>query len=146
MASPAHPDAMAPHAPGPTRTAAPQRPGTWPSQRRTRLYILFGATGLIYLLAGLVALRVVWAMGAGPEAWDAAIASLANPLYILFHALSLAAVVFVGVRFFSLFPKAQPAFIGPLKPPPGPIITAGLYAAWVGLTLVFGVILAGGIF
>ena len=55
-------------------------------------------------------------------------------------------VVFVAVRFFRLFPKAQPAFIGPLKPPPRPLIHLGLYAAWLGVTALFVLILAGGIF
>jgi fumarate reductase subunit C len=71
---------------------------------------------------------------------------LSNPLYIAFHALALVCVVFVAVRFFGLFPKAQPAHIGPAKPPPAPLIQAGLYAAWLGVTLVVTVILAGGIF
>ena len=51
MAGPAHPQAMSPSNPGRTRTAPPQRPDTWPGSPRTRLYLLFGATGLLYLLA-----------------------------------------------------------------------------------------------
>jgi fumarate reductase subunit C len=142
----AHPQAMTPKKPGRTRTAPPQRPGTWPSQARTRLYLLFGATGLFYLLAGLVVLRVLWTLGEGPEQWAALVESLANPLYIAFHVITLVSVIFVGVRFFSLFPKAQPARIGPAKPPPAPVILAGLYVAWVGVTLLYGAILAGGLF
>ena len=49
-------------------------------------------------------------------------------------------------RFFSLFPKAQPAKIGPAKPPPAPVLKAMLYGIWVGLTLAMSAILAGGIF
>ena len=51
--------------------APPQRPGTWPSSPRTRLYLLFGATGVFYLLAGMVALRVLWTLGEGPDQWGA---------------------------------------------------------------------------
>jgi fumarate reductase subunit C len=142
----AHPQAMTPKKPGRTRAAPPQRPGTWPSQARTRLYLLFGATGLFYLLAGLVVLRVLWTLGEGPDKWAALVESLANPLYIAFHVITLVSVIFVGVRFFSLFPKAQPARIGPAKPPPAPVILAGLYVAWVGVTLLYGAILAGGLF
>ena len=54
--------------------------------------------------------------------------------------------VFVGVRFFSLFPKAQPPRIGPAKPPPAPVILTMLYALWIGFTVVFAAILAGGLF
>jgi len=146
MAGPAHPDAMAPTRPGPTRTAPPQMPSSWWSAPRIRTYLLFDATGVMYLLLGFAALEVVWALGAGPEAWDAMMQMLANPLFIAFHALGLVSVIFVGVRFFSFFPKAQPPRIGPAKPPPAPVILGGLYAAWIGLTLIFAGILAGGIF
>ena len=71
---------------------------------------------------------------------------LRSPVYIGFHALSLAAVCFVAVRLFSLFPKAQPPRIGPAKPPPAPILLGMLYAAWLGVTVGLGAILAGWIF
>ena len=146
MARPSHPHAMGAAKPGPTRTAPPCLPPEFPMQGRYRAYTLFDATGVIYLLLGLLALRLVWALGDGPAAWDAARAGLANPLTLAFHALALVCVVFVGVRFFRLFPKAQPPRIGPLRPPPQPLITAGLYAAWIGVSAVLTLILAGGIF
>jgi fumarate reductase subunit C len=158
MARPAHPKAMAPSRPGPTRTAPPQMPASWWSAPRIRTYLLFDATGIVYLLLGFVALEVVWALGVGPDAWDAMLGApavdgepatrglLAHPLMIAFHLLGLCSVIFVGVRFFSFFPKAQPPRIGPVKPPPAPVILGGLYAAWIGLTLIFATILAGGIF
>jgi fumarate reductase subunit C len=121
-------------------------PASWWSHPRIRTYMLFDATGLLYLLLGLIALRVVWALGAGPEAWDAALEGLKSPLYIAFHVLGLVSVIFVGVRFFRFFPKAQPPRIGPAKPPPQSVILAMLYAAWIGLTLLFAAILAGGLF
>lgn len=143
MARPAHPDAMAPSRPGPTRTAPPQMPGSWWSHPRIRNYLLFDATGIVYLLLGGVALRVVWALGDGPEVWEATIASLAHPAYVAFHVLGLLSVVFVGVRFFSFFPKAQPPRIGPAKPPPPAVIHVLLYVAWIAATLLFAAILAG---
>ncbi len=146
MAGPSHPDAMAPLRPGKTRTAPPQMPASWWSHPRIRTYLLFTATGFVYLLLGFVALHVVWALGDGPEAWDVAMASLEHPLYIAFHVLALAGVCFVAVRFFRLFPKAQPPRVGPLKPPPAPVIVATLYVAWLGATVVFAAILAGGLF
>ena len=109
-------------------------------------YVTLLLVVLPVLLLGFLALRAVWALGTGAAAWQAVLASFANPVYLLFHALSLVAVVFVGVRFFSLFPKAQPPRIGPAKPPPRPLIQAGLYAAWIGVTLAFVAILAGGLF
>ena len=146
MAGPANPNAMAPPTPGPTRTAPPQMPSSWWSAPRIRTYLLFDATGIVYMLAGFVAIRLVWALSKGPEAYEAVRAGYSNPLYIAFHALTLVSLVFVAVRFFRLFPKAQPPAIGPLKPPPAGVIHAGLYVAYIGVTLVISAILAGVIF
>ena len=142
----AHPHAMAPAKPGATRTAPPQRPPQFPMQGRYRSYSLFGWTGLVYLLLGFLVLKAIWALGNGPDAWERTLLSYEHPVYLAFHALALVSVLFVGVRFFSLFPKAQPPRIGPLKPPPQAVILAMLYAVWIGFTLVFGAILAGGLF
>jgi fumarate reductase subunit C len=146
MARAAHPDAMKPKHPGRTRTAPPMAPPEFPFQGRYRTYTLFDWTGVVYLVLGFVVLRVLWALGSGPPAWGALMSQLSHPLYLAFHAFSLVCVVFVAVRFFRLFPKAQPAFIGPLKPPPRPLLHAGLYGAWVVVAGTLAVVLAGGIF
>jgi fumarate reductase subunit C len=137
---------MQPRNPGSTRTAPPQMPPKFPMQGRYRAYTLFDWTGLIYLLLGFLALRVVWALGNGEAAWNIVMDQFQSPVYIGFHVLSLISVIFVGVRFFSFFPKSQPPRIGPAKPPPPPVILAALYAAWIGLTVLFAAILAGGLF
>ena len=138
-----HPHAMQPRKPGSTRTAPPQMPPKFPMQGRYRAYTLFDWTGLIYLLLGFLALRIVWALGNGEEAWNFVMDQFQSPIYIGFHILSLISVIFVGVRFFGFFPKAQPPRIGPLVPPPRPVILAGLYAAWIGITLIFSLVLSG---
>jgi fumarate reductase subunit C len=134
---------MQPSRPGRTRTAPPLRPDGFPSAPRYRNYLLFDATGLTYLLVGLVTLRVAWALGSGPEAWQSLLAQLRHPLYLGFHVLVLLSAIFVGVRFFRLFPKAQPPRIGPAKPPPAPVIQAMLYVTWIGLTLGLVLVLGG---
>jgi fumarate reductase subunit C len=121
-------------------------PDQFPFAGRYRAYVLFGATGLLYLLVGFVILHVVWALGSGAAAWELQRQDFASPLSILYHAITLAAVCFVAVRFFRLFPKAQPPRIGPVKPPPRPVIHATLYAVWTLVTLVFALILGGGLF
>ncbi len=146
MGRPAHPDAMKSERPSPTRMAPPQMPPEYPMSGRYRAYTLFDATGFVYLLVGLLALRVVWALGNGPEAWAQLQFELQNPLYVAFHLLALVSVLFVGVRFFRLFPKAQPPRIGPAKPPPQPVILGGLYVVWLGVTLLMVAILSGGLF
>jgi fumarate reductase subunit C len=65
---------------------------------------------------------------------------------VLFHVIALISVIFVGVRFFGFFPKAQPPRIGPLKPPPPAVILTLLYAAWIGVAGLMVCILSGGIF
>ncbi len=108
-----------------------------------RTYLLFDATGIIYLLTGGLVLRAAWALGDGPEAWQSLLQSFRHPGYLAFHALALISVLFVGVRFFRLFPKAQPARIGPAKPPPRPVLHAMLYVAWIGATVLMLAILGG---
>ena len=145
MAGPAHPHAMAPPTPGRTRAAPPQMPTSWWGSKRMLTYLLFDATGIIYFLVAFVAIRIVRALGRGEAAWDATLASLSNPIYIAFHVLCLVSVIFVGIRFFRLFPKAQPPSIGPAKPPPAPVIHGALYVVWFVITAGLGIILAGGI-
>ena len=141
---------MQPRAPGPhAHRAAAACPDEFPyASRACSRYLLFDATGIVYLLVGFVALRV--AVGARQRPGGvarAAAASSASPVYDRLPRRSRSpASLFVGVRFFRLFPKAQPAQIGPAKPPPRPVIHAMLYAAWIGVTLVLASILAGGLF
>ena len=145
MARAAHPEAMQPSRPGSTRTAPPMMPPGYPMQGRYRAYTLFDATGITYLLVGFVALRIVWALGSGESAWNEMQSQLQNPIYVLFHVFSLVCVLFVGVRFFRLFPKAQPPSIGPAKPPPQYVIITLLYLVWFSVTIGMSFILAGGI-
>jgi len=146
MARAANPHAMQPSQPGRTRTAPPLLPDQFPWSGRYLAYTLFDLTGAVYLLLGLGILRVVWTLGDGPEAWAALRAQYAQPGVLAFHVFALLCVCFVAVRFFRLFPKSQPARIGPAKPPPRPAILGMLYAVWLGVTLVFGAILGGAIF
>lgn len=143
MTRPVDPNAMRPSAAGSTRTAPPQVADDFWWRPRMRTYLLFDATGIIYTLIGLLGLRVAWALRDGADSWAALMASFANPLYVAFHVLALVSVLFVGVRFFRLFPKAQPPRLGPAKPPPAPVLNAMLYAAWIGATAVWVAILGG---
>src|SRR3990172_1440863 len=109
---------MGPREPGPTRTAPPRMPREFPMQGRYRAYTLFDATGVVYLLLGLLAVRLAWALGDGEAAWSAAMESFRSPLYVAFHALAFVSVVFVAVRFFPLFPQAQPPRSRARRAPP----------------------------
>jgi fumarate reductase subunit C len=139
----AHPDAMRPSRTGSTRTAPPERPPQFPFSGRYLVYTLFDATGLLYMLVGFVALRVVWALGDGEAAWMRMQERLTHPGYVVFHTLTLISVIFVAVRFFRLFPKAQPPTIGPFKPPPHAATLGLLYVTWFAMAGVMTAILAG---
>jgi fumarate reductase subunit C len=136
-------DAMKPRRPGRTRTAPPRMPDHYPTRGRYRAYVAFGSCGLFFLITGLLLLRVVWALGSGPEAWQALLADFRHPLYLLYHAVALGALVWFTLRFFRLFPKTQPPRIGPTKPPPEPVLLAGLHAALVVVTLLLVLVLGG---
>ncbi len=139
----AHPDAMRPARPDRTRMAPPRLPARFPFSGRYRAYLLFGASGIPYLLVGLLLLHSIWALGDGPGAWMAVMLSFQQPLYIAFHVLALVAVVYTAVQIFRLFPKAQPPRIGPVRPPPRALIQPMLYAVWLGTTALMAAILAG---
>ena len=140
-----HPNAMTPKTPGPTRTAAPMNPASWPTSPRMKAYARFGMTGWIYLVASVLAIEVVWALGGGPGAWGDMQSLLAHPISIGLHVICLVSVIYVLVRFFALFPKAQPARIGPAKPPPPALLHGMLYVAWIGITIALAFVLAGGL-
>lgn len=146
VAGPSHPEAMAPPKKGSTRTAPPRMPGSWWGAPRIRTYLLFGATGLVYFVAGTVVLKLAWALGEGPAAWDAALSNLEHPLYIIFHALTLVSLIFVGVRAFgTMMPKMQPRS-GPLPVLSATAVRALIYTVWALVTAALSTVLAGGIF
>ena len=146
MSRDANPHAMTPAKPGGTRTAPPQLPDQFPFGGRYLAYTLFDLTGILYLLLGFLVLCAVWSLGSGEAAWNSVLDRHRSIFYVGFHAIALAGVIFVGIRFFSFFPKAQPPRIGPAKPPPKPVILAALYALWIGVTALMSIVLAGGVF
>ncbi len=146
MSRNAHPHAMAPSKPGATRTAPPQLPDRFPFGGRYLAYTVFDLTGILYLLLGFLALCAVWSLGSGESAWNGVLERHRNVFYLGFHAIALVALIFVGIRFFGFFPKAQPPRVGPAKSPPKPVIFAVLYALWIGVTAFMAIVLSGGIF
>jgi len=146
MSRSAHPRAMAASKPGSTRTAPPQLPDRFPFGGRYLAYTLFDLTGILYLLLGLSVLCAVWSLGSGEAVWNGALERHRSIFYLGFHGIALAALIFVGIRFFAFFPKAQPPRVGRVKPPPKPVILAALYGLWIGVTACMTIVLAGGIF
>ena len=138
----AHPEAMQPSRPGPTRTAPPESPDGYPWARpRYRSYVLYAATSVPFLLEGLLLLHGLRALGAGPEAWGRFVESLSHPVYVAWHVLVLAMTLWFGARtYFKLFVKTQPPTL-PL--PPLQVIPPAIGAAWLVVTLGLVAILGG---
>ena len=145
MARPAHPDAMAASRPSPTRTAPPRMPDKFPGRGRYLSYMLFGATSLLYLVMGLLVLRVTWALGSGADAWSGLQEDFRNPLYLGFHVFAFGVLVWAGWRFLIVLSgKANPPRIGPLPRPPlaaFPPLFGGLWlvASAVAIAVLWGI-------
>lgn len=145
MATPSHPEAMAPHQRGRTRTAAPMMPGNWWTPNpRYRSYVLYGWAGAFFWIQGLIFLRGLWALGTGPVAWQGFLEDLTSPLYVGFHVVSLVVFVWYGARtYFKLFVKTQPPKIGPVPRPPLAVFPPALAVAWLGASALVLVVLWG---
>jgi len=139
-------DAMKPSRPTPTRTAPPRLPDQFWTRGRYRSYIAFGACGFFLLTVGLLLLRAVWVLGSHDrQAWERLLAGYANPIYLVFHAIALVALVWFGIRFFRVFPKTQPAKIGPFPRPPDAFFAVALNGAFVvatalGVAVLWGIL------
>jgi len=139
-------DSMKPSRPTPTRTAPPRLPDQFWTRGRYRGYIAFGACGFFLLTVGLLLLRAVWVLGSHDrQAWERLLAGYANPVYLVFHAIALVALVWFGLRFFRVFPKTQPAKIGPFPRPPDAFFAVALNGAFVvatalGVAVLWGIL------
>jgi fumarate reductase subunit C len=146
MSARARIDSMRPHQPGSTRTAPPRMPDLYPARGRYLPYIAFGSCGLLLMLVALGILRGVWLLGDhDPAAWRAHLDAYRHPLYLLFHLVAMLAIGWFGLRMLRLFPKTQPPRIGPLRPPPEPVMLLGLRVAFVVALLLVGLVLGGAI-
>ena len=136
-------DAMRPRRAAATRTAPPHPPVRFPFRGRYLPYIAFGSCGIFLLLSGLILLRVVWALGDGPEAWRQVLADFGSPGYLVYHVLAFVGLVWFTLRFFRLFPKTQPPRIGPFKRPPNAVFAVLLNGAFVVVSVALVAVLWG---
>jgi fumarate reductase subunit C len=144
MARMAHPQTLQPSKPGSTRTAAAEMPAKFPTGGRYLSYIAFGATAFFYLIVSLGVLRMVNSLAAGPEAWAAMQTAMQNPIYLVFHVITVLVLVWAAWRFLiKLSAKAQPKKIGPLRPPPAQAIPPLMGVLWLGASALVIVVLWG---
>jgi hypothetical protein len=144
MSARARVDAMRPEHPGRTRTADPKLPDLYWTRGRYLPYIAFGSCGFLILAVAFGVLHTVWVLGQhDPVAWQAHLARYARLPYLLIHAFALVALTWFGFRFFGLFPKTQPARIGPFPRPPELFFSLALNGAFVVASLVVMLVLGG---
>jgi fumarate reductase subunit C len=134
---------MQPSRPGRTRTADPRPPDQFPARGRYRSYILFGSCGALLMISSLLVLRAVRALGEGEAAWNGLLADFGHPLYLAYHVVALVGIVWFTLRFFRLFPKTQPARIGPAPRPPDAFFAVALNGAFVVVSAALVAILWG---
>jgi len=82
----------------------------------------------VFLLCGLRALA------AGPDVYQAFLASLTSPLAMVFHWVAFPVILFHTVSWFQVTPKAMPIQLGETFVP-GPVIVIGHYVVWLALSL-----------
>jgi len=137
----------APHAKVPkTPTAPARRPSGFPlGWYRYRNYTLFAATCIPMAFAALELLHGVAALGRSEEAWNAWLATLANPSTRVVNLVCLAFAVYFSFRFGWVGRKIAAGRIGPVPKPPLPLFILGAapLGGFVTLWLVLLVILGG---
>jgi len=108
---------------------------TWYLARRRDLVHM--AQELSSIFIGGYALLLLWgvkALAAGPDAYQAFLASLGSPLSLGLHWVTLAVTLFHSVSWFGVTPKAMPVQSGE-EFLPGSLIVGGHYAVWIALSL-----------
>jgi hypothetical protein len=144
MSARARVDSMRPERPGRTRTADPKLPDLYWTRGRYLPYIAFGSCGLVITAVALGILNAVWVLGEhDPAAWQELLALYARVPLLVLHAFMLVALTWFGLRFFGLFPKTQPARIGPFPRPPQIFFTLALNGAFVVASLLVMLVLGG---
>lgn len=143
MSARARVDAMKPSGEPPTRTADPTPPPHFPGRGNYLSYVMFGATGVLMWLGAFQVLHALRALGKGEAAWNAMLASFANPIYLLFHTFLLIGLTWFSLRFFKVFPKTQPPRFGPFARPPDTFFKVVLNGAFVVVSLAIALVLGG---
>ena len=82
--------------------------GWWRRNPFYRFYMLREATSVFLALYALLLLYGLYALTVGEAAYEAWLTSLRHPLYLLFHALALAAALLHAFTWFNVAPKAMP--------------------------------------
>jgi fumarate reductase subunit C len=105
-------------------------------------FILRELTSLFVAYAALLLLALTWAVGQGPEGYQAFLDWLSRPGVRAFHGFVLLALLLHSVTWLNLAPAALVVKIGGRRVPDGVVIAAH-YLAWIGASVIVGWALLG---
>lgn len=111
----------------------------WTHKKPYTKFFIRELTSIFVALYSLVLLFQARAVAQGPEAYENFLASLQNPISILFHFIALLAILFHCFTWFNLMQKALVLRIGK-NPVPGATITAVNFIAWGVLSVIVALI------
>ncbi|HWQ13607.1 MAG TPA: hypothetical protein VNL77_12445 [Roseiflexaceae bacterium] len=103
-------------------------------------FVLRELTSVFVGIYALLLLAQVWALMQGPQAYAGFIAWLRTPGAIVLHLVTLAAVVFHSVTWFSIAPSVLVVHVRGRRVP-GALIVALNYLAWLAVSAVIALIL-----
>ncbi len=105
-------------------------------------YMVREGTAIFVFLYALILMLGLLRLAQGEAAWNAWVASLSNPAYIVFHGIALIAAMYHVHTFFKMFPKVIVIRFGNWKMPESYLIAG----QWVGFVVCTAVILGIGLF
>ena len=103
-------------------------------------YMLREGTSVLLAIYALILLFGLAALGGGEDAWNGWLASMQNPLAVLFHFAALVAAVYHAITWFGVSPKAMPPIAVRGQPLPDTLIIRSQYGAALVISLIVLVI------
>jgi fumarate reductase subunit C len=107
---------------------AVQQRGWWRQNTFFVKYMIREATALFVLLYCAILITGLYQLNNGNAAWNAWLANLTHPVFIVFHCTALAATLYHTVTWFQLAPKIMVVRIGGWTAP----VKLMLAGQWVG--------------
>ena len=108
-------------------------------------YMLREATSVFVALYALLLLYGLYTLTLGAAAFEAWLASLRHPLYLVFHLFAFAAAVLHALTWFHVAPKAMPViYIGARRVADRSVVVAQFLIFALITALLLGVALGGG--
>ncbi len=118
--------------------------GWWRRNPFYLFYMLRESTAVFVTLYALQLLYGVYTLTVGQAAFEAWLARLQHPVYIVFHALALAAALLHAFTWFNVAPKAMPAlYLGTRRVSDRTVVRVQFVIFFVVSAIMLGVALGG---